>query len=131
GGLGVSTVYRLLPDGQLDKSFGPGQPVELAGSVSTLALQPDQEILVGGGDGDIWTLARLVGGNNCLVPRLHGQTVAKATAKLKESHCSRGHIFKVSSKLARGRVVSTLTPAGVHEPAGSSVALNVSKGKRP
>jgi beta-lactam-binding protein with PASTA domain len=64
------------------------------------------------------------------VPGLHGETVAKATAELKKSHCNRGHIFKVSSKLARGRVVSTLTPAGAREPAGSYVALNVSRGRR-
>lgn len=129
-GLGLSTVYRLLPDGRLDRSFGTGKPLELPGVVSTLALQPDQKILLGGGVGDMWTLARLAGGNNCLVPRLHGETVAKATAKLKKSHCSRGFVSKVSSKVARGRVVSTLPLAGVHEPGGSPVELIVSRGRR-
>ncbi len=130
GGPGISTVYRLLPDGQLDKSFGPGKPMQLAGSVSALALQPDRKILLGGGETDMWTLARLAGGNNCLVPRLRGETVAKATAELKESDCSRGPVFKVSSRVARGRVVSTFPLAGGHEPAGAHITLNVSRGRR-
>lgn len=129
-GLGISTLYRLLPDGRPDTSFGTGKAVELPGSVSALALQPDQKILVGGGDGDMWTLARLVGGNNCLVPGLHGETVAKATAELKKSHCNRGHVSTVSSKVTRGRVVSTLPLAGTHEPHGSFVELVVSRGRR-
>jgi beta-lactam-binding protein with PASTA domain len=97
---------------------------------ASLALQPDQKILLGGGVGDMWTVARLAGGNNCLVPRLHGETLAKATVKLKKSRCSRGLVSKVSSKVARGRVVSTFPLAGVHEPGGSPVELVVSRGGR-
>lgn len=130
-GLGVSTVYRLLANGRLDSSFGPGKPLELPGLVSTLALQPDQKILVGGGDGDMWTLARLVSGDNCVVPELQGKTLVKAKAKLKKSRCGLGFVAKVvSSRVARGHVVSTYPLAGAHEPGGASILLNVSRGRR-
>lgn len=129
-GLGTSTGYRLLPDGRLDTGFGTGKALEFAGYVTTLALQPDQKILVGGEDGDMWTLARLVGGNNCLVPNVHGETVAKARTALKNSHCSRGLITRVaSSNVGCGRVVSTFPLAGVHQTGGSPVDLNVSRGR--
>jgi len=131
-GLGLSTVYRLLPDGRLDTSFGTGKPLELPGAVSTLALQPDQKILLGGGDGDMWTLARIVGGNNCVVPGLHGKTVRKADAELKASYCLRGSIAKqFSSTVRRGRVISTLPVRAARLPGGTRVNLVVSRGKRP
>jgi uncharacterized delta-60 repeat protein len=129
-GLGLSTVYRLLSNGRLDTSFGPGKALELPGSVSTLALQPDQKILVGGGDGDMWTLARLMNGDNCAVPDVLGETVAKATAKLEKANCRRGLVSKVVSRtVPRGRVVSTYPPAGAHDVAGSPVLLDVSRGR--
>jgi hypothetical protein len=129
-GLGLGTVYRLLSNGRLDTSFGPGKALELPGSVSTLALQPDQKILVGGGDGDMWTLARLMNGDNCAVPDVLGETVAKATAKLEKANCRRGLVSKVVSRtVPRGRVVSTYPPAGAHDVAGSPVLLDVSRGR--
>src|SRR5207248_2455687 len=48
GGFGTATrdhIGRLNPDGSLDASFDPGAN----GSVSSLALQADGRILVGGG----------------------------------------------------------------------------------
>jgi uncharacterized delta-60 repeat protein len=129
-GLGLSTVYRLLSNGRLDTSFGPGKALELPGRVSTLTLQPDQRVLAGGGDGDMWTLARLTNGDNCAVPELRGETVAKATAKLRKSHCRRGFVRKVVSRtIARGRIVSTYPAAGTHEISGVTVDLDVSRGK--
>src|SRR4029077_20697361 len=97
----ADSVVRLKPNGRLDESFGKGGIVSLTGRVATsaLALQPDGKILVGGssgnsvqGAGDTWILARLMGGNNCVVPALSGKTVSKASAALNNSYCRRGRI---------------------------------------
>jgi len=124
-------VARLLPNGRLDPSFGTGGVVRLPIQVLALALQADQKILVGGGNGNAWTLDRLLGGNNCVVPGLRGETVSKARAALTKSYCTTGDISKVySNKVARGRVISTAPLRGERLLGGTKVDLTVSKGKR-
>jgi uncharacterized delta-60 repeat protein len=119
------TVLRLLPNGLLDTSFGRGGIVSLDHGASSLALQGDGKILVGG-----QTLDRLVGGSNCVVPRLRGTTVPKAGAKLKASYCRRGGISKLfSNRIPRGHVISSAPPPGDRRPAGTTVDLLVSRGK--
>jgi eukaryotic-like serine/threonine-protein kinase len=97
-----------------------------------LALQTDKKVLAGGGAGDSSTLARLIGGNNCVVPALRGKTVPKADAELKASYCLRGSIAKrFSSAVRRGRVISSVPVRAARLPGGTKVDLVVSKGKRP
>jgi uncharacterized delta-60 repeat protein len=129
---GPSRLVRLLPDGRLDRSFGRGGIVSLGGAVSSLALQTDTKILAGRIDGQGWALARLIGGDNCVVPRVGGKTVADATVALTKSHCRRGRISKrFSAAVPRGRVISAAAPRGARRPDGATVALAVSKGRRP
>lgn len=129
--LAPSMLVRLLPNGRLDTSFGKGGIVALGDQVLSLALQTDGEILAGGGSDDSWTLARLIGGNNCVVPDLRGKTVSKASTSLKKSYCRRGRLSRrFSSKVTRGLVISTAPPRSVRLPGGAKVALVVSKGKR-
>jgi uncharacterized delta-60 repeat protein len=126
-------VVRLLPNGRLDASFGKGGIVSLPGATtSALALQTDRKILVGNGNGNGWSLARLIGGNNCIVPRLRGKTVSKASATLKKAYCRRGRVSaRFSSKVSRGRVISPAPAPGTRLHGGAKVNLVVSKGKRP
>jgi uncharacterized delta-60 repeat protein len=126
------SVIRLLPDGRLDTSFGRRGIVSLGDGFSTLALQTDQKILVGGGDfdGNASRLARLIGGNNCAVPDLRGKTVSKARAALETSYCRSGRVSKrSSSKVDRGRVIATAPQRGARLPGGARVELVVSRGK--
>ncbi|MFL5941869.1 MAG: PASTA domain-containing protein [Gaiellaceae bacterium] len=119
------TVLRLLPNGRLDPSFGGRGIVSFDPGTSSLALQQDGKILVGGR-----ALDRLLGGNNCVVPDLRGQTVGKATANLVKSYCRRGSIARrFSSKVAAGRVLSTAPAPGARLPGGAKIHLVVSKGK--
>jgi uncharacterized delta-60 repeat protein len=128
---GPSAVVRLLRNGRLDTHFGRGGIVSLDDAAGPLASQEDGKILVGGGSANAWTLDRLLGGNNCVVPGLRGETVAKARAALTKSYCTTGDISKVySNKVARGRVISTAPLRGDRLPGGSKVDLTVSKGKR-
>jgi uncharacterized delta-60 repeat protein len=136
-GLAPSAIIRLLPNGRLDPSFGKGGIVRLAAAaVYALALQADQKILVGGTNGDQRyenesVLDRLLGGNNCVVPKLRGNTVSKARKKLTASYCRTGRISRLfSTRVARGHVISTATPLGDRLPDGTKVDLVVSRGKR-
>jgi uncharacterized delta-60 repeat protein len=130
------SIVRLLPHGGLDPSFGkrgvatpppgaPTRPVAMQGG--------DQKILVAGWSNPGYgpsTLARLIGGNNCVVPALRGRTLAKATATLAKSYCSRGPVSKrFSSSVRRGRVISTAPHSGSRLPGGAKVKLLVSRGK--
>jgi hypothetical protein len=127
---GHSTVVRLLPNGRLDTSFGRRGRVSFDDQVSSLALQADRKVLVGGVNGDAGMLTRLIGGNNCVVPDLRGKTVSKAGASLAKSYCRRGSISKrFSSKVARGRVIATAPTHGTLLPGGATIRLVVSKGK--
>ena len=126
-----SSILRLLPNGRLDPSFGRGGIVSLKNQTSTaLALQAGQKILVGEARGNAWTLARLLGGNNCVVPKLRGKTLSKARKTLKASYCRTGRISRLfSNRVARGHVISTATPLGDRLPDGTKVDLAVSRGK--
>jgi uncharacterized delta-60 repeat protein len=127
---GPSTVVRLLPDGRLDPSFGRGGLVAVGGEVSTLALQTDRKVLVGGASSNAWMLARLIGGNNCIVPGLRGKTVSRASAALERSHCRRGRITRrFSNTVARGRVISAAARRGARLSGGAKVDLAVSRGR--
>lgn len=128
----ANSVARLLPNGRLDTSFGRRGIVSFGNQVSRLALQTDGKILVGGGLGNAWTLDRLSGGNNCVVPGLRGKTVSKARAMLKNSYCRSGHIStRFSTQVRRGRVISTVSPRGTRLFGGTSVPLIVSRGRQP
>jgi uncharacterized delta-60 repeat protein len=127
---GASTVVRLLPDGRLDPSFGRGGLVAVGGEVSTLALQTDRKVVVGGASSNAWMLARLIGGNNCIVPGLRGKTVSRASATLEQSYCRRGRITRrLSNTVARGRVISAAARRGARLPGGAKVDLVVSRGR--
>ena len=125
------SILRLLPNGRLDPSFGRGGIVSLKNQTSTaLALQAGQKILVGEARGNAWTLARLLGGNNCVVPKLRGKTLSKARKTLKASYCRTGRISRLfSSKVTRGRVISTVPQSGSRLHGGATVKLVVSRGK--
>jgi uncharacterized delta-60 repeat protein len=130
---GPSALVRLLPNGRRDKSFGRGGIVSLQDGESSLALQTDRKILAGGGNRDkAWTLSRLIGGSNCVVPGLRGTRVSKASTRLEQSHCRRGRISRrFSSKVSRGKVISAAPEHGARLPGGAKVELVVSRGKRP
>jgi beta-lactam-binding protein with PASTA domain len=122
---------RFTRDGQIDPSFGLKGVALLPSSGSTsLDLEADGKVLVGGGvDGS--TLVRVVGGNNCVVPGLRGQTLANARAALRTSYCGLGTVAKLySNKVAAGLVISTTPLRGGRLPRGTKVALAVSRGRR-
>jgi hypothetical protein len=65
----------------------------------------------------------------CHVPRLKGMKLPAAEKALRRAHCKVGKVKHVStSKLARGRVMSTKPRAGRRLQAGSRIELFVSKG---
>ena len=135
-----SAVVRLTPNGRLDPSFGQQgiQTLPDGTNASVLALQADGNILVGGNpeQGGYWaytfTLVRLIGGNNCYVPALRGKTISQARDKLKASYCLTGGISTLySNRIPRGHVISTTPLPGDRLPAGTTIDLLVSRGKRP
>jgi len=127
---GHGVVARLLPSGRLDTSFGRGGMVSFDDQLTALALQGDGKVLVGGGHGNAWTLHRLVGGNNCVVPNLAGKTVRQATNTLKSANCSRGHVStRPSTTIKRGRVISSSPRHGTRRPDGTRIDLLVSRGR--
>lgn len=128
---GDGAIVRLSRNGRLDTSFGRGGIVRIPDEVSALALQTDRKVLVGGGSGNAWTLDRVLGGHNCVVPDLRGKTVSKARALLRASYCGAGLVTKrFSNKIARARVISTAPKSGDRLPRGAKVDLTISKGKR-
>lgn len=136
----ANSVVRLTPNGAIDKSFGRGgiEPLTGRAGAFTLAVEPDNKILVGGNTGNTathsgttWLLAELLAGDNCVVPQLRGDTVSHAAVALKQSYCERGHVAqRFSSMVARGRVISTTPPTGTRQLDGTRVNLIVSKGRR-
>jgi uncharacterized delta-60 repeat protein len=130
-GPGPADVVRLLPDGRLDAHFGRGGIVSLGEGIGALGLQADGKVLVGEGNGQASMLARLLGGNNCVVPGLRGKTVSKARARLASSYCRLGRTSsRFSSAVPRGRVISTAPRTGARLPGGTAVRLVVSRGPR-
>jgi uncharacterized delta-60 repeat protein len=129
---GSGGVIRLRPNGRVDTSFGNRGTVLLAAEPRSLGLQTDGKILVGAGSGNSWTLSRLIGGNNCVVPSLRGKTSSRAAAALRKSYCTPGRTSRRFSRtVTHGHVISTAPGAGARLPSGAKVELVVSKGKRP
>lgn len=128
-GTQFGAVVRLTSNGRLDPSFGT-RGVAAPRGVGPFAVQADGKILVGGSSGDASTLVRLIGGNNCIVPRLRGRAIANARAELESSYCRTGHISRrFSSTVTRGRVISTAPPRGGRLPGHAKVDLIVSRGR--
>lgn len=67
----------------------------------------------------------------CVVPRVIGMTLRPATQVLVNGRCSLGRVTRKYSRTRKGRVISQAPKAGVHSPAGSAVALVLSRGRRP
>jgi subtilisin family serine protease len=67
---------------------------------------------------------------HCVVPRLHGRTVAYARRVLSARHCSLGWAKRAFSSRRRGRVVSQSRRPGAHLAAGARVNVRVSRGRR-
>ena len=51
GGVARNNIARLNPDGSLDETFNPENPLGDSGEITSIALQPDGKILV---DGHAW-----------------------------------------------------------------------------
>jgi uncharacterized delta-60 repeat protein len=65
----------------------------------------------------------------CVVPQVHGMTLAAAKTAIRQSHCAVGTVTKAfSSSVTAGKVISTKPQAGVTKPTGTPVTLLVSKG---
>jgi PASTA domain/Domain of unknown function (DUF5122) beta-propeller len=127
----MDALVRLTPNGRPDPSFGTAGVALLPTSGSTaLDVETDGKVLVGGGiDGSM--LARVLGGNNCVVPVLRGKPLPTARTALTTSHCSAGSISRLySNAVARGRVISTEPLRGGRLPGGARIALVVSRGRR-
>lgn len=70
-------------------------------------------------------------GGQCTVPKLKGDTVAKARAALSKARCTLGSTRKAFSRsVKRGRVIAQSPTPGTVVPAGTRVAITVSKGKK-
>jgi PASTA domain-containing protein len=68
--------------------------------------------------------------SSCKVPRLAKKTLAAAKKALKKAGCATGKIERrPSSRVRKGRVVSTSPGAGKRLPAGAKVRLVVSQGR--
>jgi beta-lactam-binding protein with PASTA domain len=68
----------------------------------------------------------------CRVPKVVGTEVASAKAKIKQRHCRTGNVrYAYSRKRKKGIVISQTRQPGQILPAGSSISLIVSRGRRP
>jgi hypothetical protein len=66
----------------------------------------------------------------CIVPKLAGATLAAAKASLGEANCSAGKLTtKSSTKVAKGKIISSSPKAGTKLTFGAPVALTESSGK--
>ena len=66
----------------------------------------------------------------CVVPRLKGRSLAAAKTALKAAHCGIGKVsFKPSGKVPKGQMLSWKPGTGSKHPAGTKIALTVSRGK--
>jgi len=67
----------------------------------------------------------------CTVPRVTGKTLSAAKAAIRTHHCRVGKTTRAYSRLKKGRVLSQNPRAGKRLPAGTGVALRISRGPRP
>jgi beta-lactam-binding protein with PASTA domain len=71
-----------------------------------------------------------VAGKLCKVPKLVGDTVARAAKAIEKANCSVGKITTATSSKPVGKVISSSPRAGTKKGAGAKVNLKVSKGKK-
>ena len=68
---------------------------------------------------------------HCIVPRARGRTLARAKARIRQSHCGVGTIAHAfSRRVQKGRVISQDPPARRRQERGAKVDLVVSRGRR-
>lgn len=68
----------------------------------------------------------------CKVPKVRGKTLAAAKTAIRRAHCGVGKVTKAfSTKVKKGRVISTKPRAGSKHPRGTKIKLSVSKGRKP
>lgn len=78
-----------------------------------------------------WDLTPAVAKAGCVVPKLAGLKQRSAQAKLTAAGCKVGKVSKASSsKVAKGKVISSRPKAGTKLQAGAKVAVVVSTGKK-
>jgi uncharacterized delta-60 repeat protein len=133
-------LARYKPDGSPDTNFnGTGKvttPIGPGGDdAKALVLQPDGKLVAAGyswnGSNYDFALARYLGKDVCVVPRVKGKILVAARRAIVKAHCSVGKVTRAfSSKVKKGRVISQKPQAGKRLGAGSKVKLMVSKGKK-
>lgn len=70
--------------------------------------------------------------HTCKVPKVEGKKLAAAKTALRHAHCAVGKITKTySTRVKKGRVVSSKPGQGTRHRAGTKVKLVVSKGRKP
>jgi beta-lactam-binding protein with PASTA domain len=68
----------------------------------------------------------------CQVPNVRGEALKSAKESILDAHCSLGSVRKAySNSVKKGRVISQKPKPGLTKPAGTRIALKLSKGKRP
>ena len=67
---------------------------------------------------------------HCLVPRVVGQRLARARARIRARRCSVGRVRRARSSRARGIVLRQSPRAGARKPLRARVSLVVSRGRR-
>jgi len=109
-------IVGFLPDGRVDKSFGSGGVVHLGGGVSSLALQADGKILVGGTTTHAWTLTRLVGQAKSAWLRWsqssEGPSIPSAVLRATRGGAAVSKEFRLSNSTPTGSGRLTITLAG-------------------
>lgn len=64
----------------------------------------------------------------CVVPKLRGKSLAKATLLLKRAHCRLGKVSrKLSARAKPGRILATRLKAGTRHRAGTRVRVTIAK----
>ena len=66
----------------------------------------------------------------CVVPNVRGKTLAAARSAIKKGHCKVGKITRAFSTAKKGRVISQRPKARRTLPAGTAVALKISRGPK-
>jgi hypothetical protein len=78
------------------------------------------------------TLIEQYGTLPCIVPNLKGKTLHSAARAIRTAQCALGRVTKhYSSAIKAGRVISQNPKPRLTEPAGSKIALVVSRGRKP
>ncbi len=133
-------VARVDEFGDPDPSFGSGglamanlgpgvAPAVLGGA---LAMQPDGKLVAAGSSGTeahSFALARFVGYQACVVPKLIHHSLREARRLVGKAHCSLGAVTRVRSTVAKGLVVGQTPAAGVQKLPDGYVHLRVSTGR--